>query len=86
MCQEYKFQQLQCGQCHAWHGTKQLENLQNMCRAAKINGGFGKCPKGTQKMEIRRLGWRDCENCARREKVHAMWTSGPALWTDSAVM
>lgn len=75
MCKQYEYQQMQCGQCHAFHGPKQYGGLQTMCQWAKHRGGFGLCPRRTRSAEVRRLGWRDCPNCVQRERVHAMWTN-----------
>ena len=86
MCKQYEYQQMQCGQCYGHYGPKLYEDLQYACQWARPRGGFGHCPRPTQKAKVRRIGWRDCPNCAQREKVHAMWTGGAASATTAGAV
>ena len=83
----YQYRQSQCGQCLELHGERNYTNLQDICRTAARNGGFGRCKNGIykntkdenrQRIEVKREKWRDCENCIHRDEVHTIWTGNPA--------
>lgn len=75
MCDEYECHQAQCGQCQQFHGPKNYDNLQQVCRKAEEPRVFGSCGL-IIKNKAKRMRWKDCDNCRQRDIVHSMWTNG----------